>query len=416
MRRSSRVRLFVLLGLVALAAGVTATATQARTDGAAAKHATAATTTITFAHWNASAQELGAVRALVAGFNRTHSSIKVKEITLDPYPQGMLARFAARKPPDVFYVDSSVFPDWVKQGVLAPIGGNLKAKKFSTKKFYPRLLNGFRYKGQLYGLPKDWSPLALEANTTALAKAGVKVPKTWAQLGAAGQRLKATGQAPICLSIDLARILAFMYQNKGAFLNASKTKAVVNTSANAKAVGQYISWLKSGVAQTPAQLGVGWCGEALGKEKASIIFEGNWVTDYMKTTFPTVKWGIYPMIHNRVRGNLGFTVSYSLAKDSKHKAQAMTLIRWLGSQAGMRTWVRASRFLPSRSDVAAPKGTATFLKEAPSTHAWQFAPGFSAVLTTAGNELQAAYEGKESIAAALKNIQQAANDALRRGH
>jgi multiple sugar transport system substrate-binding protein len=415
MRRSSRVRLFVLIGMAALAAGMTAATTQAKTDGAAVKKAQTATT-ITFAHWNASAQELGAVRALIGSFNRTHSSIKVKEITLDPYPQGMLARFAARKPPDVFYVDSSVFPDWVKQGVLSPIGGNLKAKHFSTKKFYPRLLNGFRYKGQLYGLPKDWSPLALEANTTMLAKAGVTAPKTWTQLSTALQKLKAAGQPPMCLSIDLARILAFMYQNKGGFLNASKTKAIVNSSANASAIGQYLTWLKNGLAQTPAQLGAGWCGEALGKEKASIIFEGNWVTDYMKTTFPSVHWAIYPMIHNKVRGNLGFTVSYSLAKDSKHKSQAMTLIRYLGSQAGMRTWVRASRFLPSRSDVSAPKGTATFLKEAPSTHAWQFAPGFSSVLTTAGNELQAAYEGKESVATALKNIQSAANDALRKGH
>lgn len=53
MRRSSRVRLFMLLGLAVLAAGLTAATTQAKTDGASSAH-TQKATSITFAHWNAS--------------------------------------------------------------------------------------------------------------------------------------------------------------------------------------------------------------------------------------------------------------------------------------------------------------------------------------------------------------------------
>jgi multiple sugar transport system substrate-binding protein len=402
MRRQSHWwrRLGVAVAAVGVVVGLTAGATLAKTgvaNGPAVQHKT----TITFAHWNATGAELAAVKATVKAFERAYPSITVNDISLDPYPEGMLARFAARKPPDIFYVDSNVFPDWVSQGVLAPIGGSLAKAHFSTKKFYPRLLSAFRYKGQLYGLPKDWSPLAMEVNTSALAKANVKVPKTWAQLTAAARALKAAGQPPMCLGIDLARMLAFMYQNKGAFLNASKTKAVVNSSANLATVTTYINWLKSGLAQTPTQLSVGWCGEALGKEKASIIFEGNWITDYMHTTFP-----------NKARGNLGFTVSYSISKDSKHKTQALQMLRYLTGPAGMKIWVKTSGFLPSRSDVKPPSGRAIFLKEAPFAHPWQFAPGFSKVYDTANNELQSAFEGKESIATALKNIQTAATDAL----
>jgi len=380
--------------------------------GMAGGPATVHKTTITFAHWNATGQELAAVKATERAFQRAYPSIAVKDVSLDPYPEGMLARFAARKPPDIFYVDSNVFPDWVSQGVLAPIGGDLAKAHFSTKKFYPRLLGAFRYKGQLYGLPKDWSPLAMQVNTAALAKAKVKAPKTWAQLTAAAKALKAAGQPPMCLGVDLARMLAFMYENKGAFLNSAKTKAVVNSNANLAAVTTYIGWLKNGLAQTPAQLGVGWCGEGLGKEKASIIFEGNWITDYMHTTFPSVSWKTYPMVRNKTRGNLGFTVSYSIAKDSKHKKQALQMLRYLTGPAGMKVWVKTSGFLPSRSDVKPPAGRAIFLKEAPYTHPWQFAPGFSKVYDTANNELQSAYEGKQSIGTALKNIQKAASDAL----
>jgi multiple sugar transport system substrate-binding protein len=413
MRRGSHGwrRLGVALAGAALVVGLTAGATLAKTgvaSGPAAQHKT----TITFAHWNATGAELAAVKATVRAFQRANPSITVKDVSLDPYPEGMLARFAARKPPDIFYVDSNVFPDWVSQGVLDPISDDLAKTHTSTKKFYPRLLSAFRYRGKLYGLPKDWSPLAMEVNTTALAKAKAKVPKTWAQLTAAARELKAAGQPPMCLSVDLARILAFMYENKGAFLNASKTKAVVNSKANLATVTTYIGWLKSGLAQTPTQLSVGWCGEALGKEKASIIFEGNWITDYMHTTFPSVKYKTYPMVRNKTRGNLGFTVSYSIAKDSKHKKQAFQMLKYLTGPAGMKVWVRTSGFLPSRSDVKPPAGRAIFLKEAPVTHPWQFAPGFSKVYDTANNELQAAFEGKQSISTALRNIQKAASDAL----
>jgi multiple sugar transport system substrate-binding protein len=413
MRRRSHwwLRSGVILASVALVVGLSAGSTMAKTGkagGPAAQHKT----TITFAHWNATGQELAAVKATVRAFQRANPSITVKDVSLDPYPEGMLARFAARKPPDIFYVDSNVFPDWVSQGVLDPISDDLAKTHTSTKPFYPRLLSAFRYKGKLYGLPKDWSPLALEANTTALAKAKVKAPKTWAQLTAAARALKAAGQPPMCLSVDLARILAFMYENKGAFLNASKTKAVVNSRANLATVTTYIGWLRSGLAQTPAQLGVSWCGEALGKEKASIIFEGNWLTDYMHTTFPSVKYKTYPMVRNKTRGNLAFTASYSIAKDSKHKKQAFQMLKYLTGPAGMKVWVRTSGFLPSRSDVKPPSGRAIFLKEAPITHPWQFAPGFSKVYDTANNELQKAFEGKQSIATALRNIQDAANDAL----
>lgn len=413
MRRTSHWwrRLGVMLAGAALVVGLTAGATLAKT-GAAGGPAVQHKTTITFAHWNATGAELAAVKATEKAFQKANPSIAVKDVSLDPYPEGMLARFAARKPPDIFYVDSNVFPDWVSQGVLAPIGGSLAKAHFSTKKFYPRLLSAFRYKGQLYGLPKDWSPLAMEANTAALAKAKVKAPKTWAQLTAAARALKAAGQPPMCLGVDLARMLAFMYENKGAFLNSAKTKAVVNTKANLAAVTTYIGWLKSGLAQTPAQLGVDWCGKALGEEKASIIFEGNWLTDYMRTTFPSVAYKTYPMVRNKARGNLGFTVSYSIAKDSKHKTQALQMLKYLTGPAGMKIWVKTSGFLPSRSDVKPPPGRAIFLKEAPYTHPWQFAPGFSKVYDTANNELQSAYEGKESISTALKNIQAAATDAL----
>jgi multiple sugar transport system substrate-binding protein len=414
-RTHMRLRLAVVAGIVLTSVAIVG-GTSATTDQYAGTQ-TAKAVTVTLAHWNSSAVELAALRKTLTAFEKANPAIDVKEISLDPYPEGMLARFAARKPPDIFYVDSNVFPDWKKQGVLEPLNARMVAANFSPKPFYQRLLAAFRdSKGTIYGFPKDWSPLAMEVNPAKLSAAGVStVPATWTQLTAALQKLKATGQPPACLGIDLARILAFMYENGGGFLNADKTKAIVDTAANSGAVSRYLGWLKSGLARTPQQLGAGWCGEALGKELASVIFEGNWVFDYMKTTFPSVKFTVHPMVKNKTTGNLGFTVSYSIGKDSKHKAEAFKLLTYLTGPVGMRVWTQNAGFLPSRKDVKPPPGRAVFLKEAPWSRAWQFAPGFSKVVDTANSELQSAFEGKETVATALDNIQAAATAALRRG-
>src|SRR5207244_6988040 len=123
--------------------------------------------------------------------------------------------------------------------------------KFNIKPFYARLLDAFRYKGHIYGFPKDWSPLAMETNNAMMAKAGVKPPTTWAQLKSVAQKLKnanaVPGGAPLCLDPDWARMLAFVYQNKGSFLNAKKTAPTVQSAATKGAVNYYVDFNRTGL-------------------------------------------------------------------------------------------------------------------------------------------------------------------------
>jgi multiple sugar transport system substrate-binding protein len=406
------------LTTVVLMAVILASGSQAMVGGAvpnAAQKATA--TTVTLTGWASSPAETAALKATVAGFERTHKSIKVNYAPINgDYPAAMLAKFAARKPPDVFYVDSNVAPDWMSQGVLEPLDSYIKKTKYNTKPFYARLLDAFRYKGHIYGFPKDWSPLAMETNNAMMAKAGVKPPTTWAGLKSVAQKLKDSnavpGGAPLCLDPDWARMLAFVYQNKGSFLNAKKTAPTVQSAATKAAVNYYVDFNRSGLSGTHDKLGVGWCGEALGKEKAAIAFEGNWVVGYMQDTFPSVGYKISPLPKGKVRGNLGFTVSYSIGKNSSHKAAAWTLLTYLTGKQGMHTWTAQGIALPSRRDVAVPTGRSPFLKQAGYSHAWQFAPRFSKVIDVANNELTTVFQGKETVDEMLAKVAAAARDAL----
>jgi multiple sugar transport system substrate-binding protein len=408
-----------VLGVAVLVAGSGAGAGQARPDGASAPKASEVTGNLVLAHWASSPVETELLQQVVAAFERKYPQIKVRRRALDPYPDAMLAQFAARKPPDVFYVDSNVAPDWIRQGVIEPLDSFINQYKFRTQPFYPRLLSAFRSGGRTYGFPKDWSPLAVQTNNAMLARAGVRPPTNWTQLRSVAQRLRSSnavpGGRPICLSPAWDRMLAFVYQNNGAFLSPDKKRAVVNSAQNHAAANYYIGLIQGGLAGTPAQLGVGWCGEALGKEKAAIIFEGNWVIPYLAQDFPNLRYTVSPMIRNRSQGNLAFTVSYSIARDSKNKAAAWTLLTYLTGREGMRIWTSKGLALPSRNDVRAVAGRQAFLQAAPFARPWQFAPGFSRVMTVAGSELEATIEGKQSIDTMLSKIQSTAQSTLRRG-
>ena len=117
----------------------------------------------------------------------------------------MTARFAAHNPPDVFYVDSSVVGGWAKQGVLQPLNSYIKTQ-FNTKAFYPKLLNAFKEGQEIYGFPKDWSPLAEEINNAISGRPVSKAPKTWAQLKSDAQDDSVRRASPRHADLPLARL------------------------------------------------------------------------------------------------------------------------------------------------------------------------------------------------------------------
>jgi multiple sugar transport system substrate-binding protein len=390
MRRS-----FGLVLVLALTAALAAAGSQAGTT-------TAKVSTVTLSGWSSSPEENALLQQVIATFEKTHPAIKVDYSVINgDYPTAMTARFAAHNPPDVFYVDSSVISTWATQGVLQPLDSYIKSSRYDTKAFYPNLLNAFKVGGQTYGFPKDWSPLAMEINKGLLGQAGIKkAPTTWAQLQADAQTIAnknvVSGGKPICLSADWARLVPFIYQNGGSLAN-------VTSPAATAAVNYYVGLIQKGLATTPDKLGSSWCGEALGKGKAAIIFEGNWVLPFMKSTYPGIQYGVFPMVKGKTGGNLAFTVSYSMAKDAKDKPAAWTLLSWLTSQQGQKIWVSKGLALPSRSDVKAIGGRTAFLGAAPFAHGWGF-NNFSNAYTVMNNDLSAVITGGKTVPAMLSDV------------
>jgi multiple sugar transport system substrate-binding protein len=397
-----RIRLIFLIEALAIAALVFTAASGAATS----------TQTVVLSGWRESPEATAALKNMIAAFEASHPTIHVDYEPSDNYVQDIENGFAAGNPPDVFYVNSDVAPNWIARGYLQPLGGFAQKSGFDTSHFFPVLLNGFKGPGgQPYGFPKDWSPLAEYTNDALLAEAGVAAPTTWSELRAAAVQIRAaTGVTPICLSADWARLLAFVEENGGSMLNDSRTAGTIDSPAAKGAVEFYLGLVRDGLAALPSDLGEGWCGQAIADGKVAIAFEGNWLLPIIKDS--GISYSIHPMPSNVRRGNLAFTVAYAIASSSQHMQAAWTLLSYLTSRDGMQLWVNGGVALPSRDDVTPLPGTEVFIGEAPISTLWQFGIGFNNWFWFAEGELASVFAGTETIDGMLAAVQSAVNAAL----
>jgi multiple sugar transport system substrate-binding protein len=369
--------------------------------GAQAGTRAAKVTNLTLAGWSSGTDEDTLLRQVVAKFNQTHPTIHADlSIINTDYPGTMAKRFAAHDAPDVFYVDSSVAPTWEAQGDLEPLNSYIDKSKYDTSAFFPSVLQAFTSGKQIYGFPKDWTPLAMMVNNAMLAKVHTMQPRNWTELESVAQKMKAQGAvpngAPICVDTDWARMLAFVYQNQGSLSDVQSPKV---KQAFDFLVGLY----KKGLAATPKDLGAGWCGEAFGQQKAAIVFQGNWLLPFMTSTYPDVKYTIYPMIRQITGGDLAFTVSYSMAKDTKNKQAAWTLLSWLTSQQGQALWTSKGLALPTRTDVKVTGPRQNFMVAAPFSQVWQF-PNFAKTYALMNSDLRAVIAGTKTVSQMLADV------------
>jgi multiple sugar transport system substrate-binding protein len=361
--------------------------------------------------WSAGAVEAPILEQLLVQFQETYPNISVAfEPVAGEYPASMAAKFSSGDVPDVFYVDSAYAPGWIEDGLLEPLDPYVEKSGGDLSQFYEGYLDAFKGPdGQVYGLPKDGNTLAMAYNSTMLTAAGVTTPPTsWDELVAAADALKTSGvETPMCLSSSLDRALAFIYQNGGGLLTEDKTGSMIDTPESVAGIEAYLGFFANGQAKRPTDLAVDWCGQALGEEKAAIIFEGGWVDPYMTDQFPSVEYAWAEMPAGAAgKATLGFTVSYSMGVDSANKDASWVLIDYLTGPEGMTTWTEGGVANPSRKDVAGAPGKEILIQGADYARPWSFTPGFSEINDAFNNAMTAAIEGDGSaqdVAAATKS-------------
>jgi multiple sugar transport system substrate-binding protein len=313
---------------------------------------------VTLSGWQSSGAEGNAVTQTLLSAQATLPDIQINYAPLaGDYAAAMAANFAAHDVPDIFYVDAGYAQEWSREGFLMPLDDMIAASGFDTSAFFPAALSVFKgADGKTYGFPKDFNTIAMAYNTDIVTAP----PKTMDELMTWAEGAKGSGslQAPICLNPGLDRGLAFVYANGGSLLTDDGSASAIQTDASKAAVQWYMDLFKKGLGMTASDMGDGWCGEALGKGDAAVIFEGGWLDPYIPSTFPDVKyaWADVPTGTSGEPVTISYTASYAIGADSKNPDGGFALMQYLTGPEGMTKWTEGGVALPSRSDVPIPAG------------------------------------------------------------
>lgn len=264
--------------------------------------------------------------------------------------QQLTQALAGGTPPDLFYVDASRVGTLADGGALAVIGDQIGGKS----DFYPSLVDTFTLNGKYYCPPKDFSTLALEINTDMWKQAGLTdadIPTTWNQLESDAKKLTNNGHVGLVISDTRDRIGAFMKQAGGWLVSTDggQVKMTADSQANLTALQFVQKLLKEGVMKFPKQVDSGWGGEALGKGKAAMTIEGNWIVGAMKSDYPNIHYRVVELPAGPAgKGTLSFTQCWGVAAKGQHQAQTLDFVKFLTSPEQQMTFSKAFGVMPSR--------------------------------------------------------------------
>ena len=373
-------------------------------------------TTITISGWPGNPDEEAAIKAAVDEFNATHKDIQVDwEPIPGNYLETLKTRISAGTAPDIFYVDVYFFEELAGKNILLPLDLFIKKDNFNLNAYFEPLVNAFKYNERVYGIAKDFSTLAFFFNKEIFDKYGVPYPTsedTWFDLLDKALQLKRKGfETPLVLAADFNRVIPFILGTGGSLVDEN-LNTDLDTPASRFGIKFYVDMVtKYKVAVEPQEVGAGWIGEALGKEKVAMAMTGPWTIGFLKGSYPDVfkKIGVVEMPSLIRKVTMVYTVSWSINRNTPHKNEAWEVLKFLVTR-GQEIFVERAGVLASRKDIAA-KDTdpikVPFYKGAEYAYPWKV-PTPTGIFSIANDQINSRlkdlFYGKITLDEALKQI------------
>ncbi|MCL2560402.1 MAG: extracellular solute-binding protein [Turicibacter sp.] len=380
--------------------------------------------TVTVGIWGGSDAEVATRPELFEAFYEL-TGITVEERIYADFLINLQAELIGGIAPDLFYVDSNVFPMLHADGVLENLDGFIAdTPDFNQDDFYTPLLNAFSVDGAVYGIPKDFSTLGLFYNVDLLAEAGFTpedIPDTMAEMPAFLAELAEGLPADVTAGViqaGLARHL-FVYEAAGTPIMDADGFAVLDQEGQLDYMQLLVDSYQAGHLATPAGLGDGWSGDSFGLENVALMIEGNWAVGHLNLQFPDVNWGTreLPTINGN-QGSMAFTVSWSMNAASDNQGAAWLFMHFVNGVEGQEIMATGASLLPSRvsvaeeMDIAGDPILAPFQAAAAYATPWQSGINLPIVYSTYGNYFPGALSGDLTLLEAVQRIMEAANNEI----
>lgn len=299
--------------------------------------------TIKLSGWGSSPTEQQLFRQVLANFEDQHPTIRVKfEAIAEQYMDVIKTRLIGDAAPDVFFLDALEAPFLMENNVLEPLNSYI-TPDFDLADIEETLLRPFTLQNQIFGIPKDYSTLALFYNKQAFVDAGLDHPPvTWDELLVDAKQLTldrnqngridryGLGMIP-----ELAR-QAYLIRSFGGQVVDKQGYATFASDAGLVGLESLVTQYRDDrTSARPIDVGANSGIEMFGQGKAAMAIEGNWAIPFFQDTFPNLEYGTaeVPRMNNQP-GTMVYTVAYVMNRQSQHKSEAWELMAYLTGKQG----------------------------------------------------------------------------------
>lgn len=279
-----------------------------------------------------------AVEHIVDGFNSSQSKVHVTmQITpWDVLYQKLLPAYGSGNGPDLIGIDSNQIPVYASKSVIQPLDALLGSDGVDKSTLVGPAVDAGKYKGKIYGLPIENTPVLLYYNKKEFTAAGLdptKPPTTWDEWIADAKKLT-TGSGPdgkptqygMALGVhDTIEVLPIlMWQNGGGIASDDGGQVLLNSDATKKVASQWAG-LVANDHISPVGLSGADADKLISAGTAAMEVNGPWATTGYKNAGIDYGLAMVPTGPNGQQITLGNTTSLALsAKANKAKTDAAT--------------------------------------------------------------------------------------------
>jgi len=343
--------------------------------------------TLTVLHWGTPEEER-IIQDMIDAFEAEHPGVEVQRIHASGYDAKLKTMLAAGTPPDLFYLKPDWVGDFAESGMLLDLEPYAEAERARGEAdwlddFYPELTNAYRWdalaqktgeRGNLVGLPKDFTPAVMYINVDLFRAAGYSDAQldafardgwTWSQYRQAMRRIAdlTPGEQPAQQIFggtlkhwgDPMRNLFWSFGASVAGGEDGEDFTDLQLGSDrALACMRFIRALRfedrsvlnpSGLSQNDDDLFIRGRIGCLGPY-------GRWFTPKLQDV--GFQWDVLPIPHARgvEPSSFLFSVAWAVSSQTEHPAESFALLKSLTDEAGQIRTAESGLALPASRSVA----------------------------------------------------------------
>ena len=315
---------------------------------------------VTFSSWG-SDSEISILKPMLAEFEKENPDIKINFMHIPQnYFQKIHLLFSSKTSPDVIFLNNLYLPIYANAGVLEDLTPH--CDELECEKFYPQALDSLTFNGKIYGIPRDISNMIIFYNKDLFAKYNIPFPKdNWTMTDFLLTAKNLTHQ-PKLFGISFEEkplyYLPFMTSMGGWTKEDTReycSNNILDKKANKLGLETYASLRKLHYAPRKEESASATMAQMFLQERLAMHISGRWLVPKYRQD-AKFDWDVVQF----PRGEKGSIVpldssGWAVSKDSKHKSEALKLIKFLSSEKNMQKFTESGLIVPARVEVANSK-------------------------------------------------------------